>query len=472
MDPMLDAGPHRAFRAVATALLAGTLLLPLACGSDSGESAAPTEPGSREIEAAGLLGNGHVVSLIYDMFGLGTRGEALFLYGRIRLIALSDGQEEAVPEAFEFLEWALDLLRRGRLSPPRSGGTAAEGVTRMFEIIFAELGIGGFPIDPASLLGDDYVVGVVGPGGGKVTVPSAHAAIAFDPGHLSGPTGIVIHALPDPSTPGECPAGFPTGIDCYPLFFEFSLFPESNLAGTPRIGMCVVETGPFAPGGVVEARLRIASPSHTVPGTVDFWPITSAPTTIDCTDLAWGGSPGWWAALDPVWTLFSPDPLYANPGRLGASVSTFSPFAPADPGPTGPQTNGQIDVTVEDGLGEPEAGAFVQVFDETETVVDSGFTDTNGMISFTGLTVDPGGSDYFVTASNAVQAFASDEATLTPGDPTADVLLILTGGLTDGPTDGLTDGPSIGSLGGQSPEEPESPGIPQEWIDWLERLFD
>ncbi len=225
---------------------------------------------------------------------------------------------------------------------------------------------------------------------------------------------------PDPNTPGDCPFGFPVPYDCYPLFFDYSLAPETNLAGVPTIGQCVVEPpDPNAPPNqTVEQRVRIASPDDDNPGELIFWPLATAPATVDCSDLALG-PPGpldaLWAGLGPLQGLFTVSEAHANPGRLGASVSTFSPFAPTDP------VLGTIDATVVDDQQNPISGAIVTVADQNQQVVASDTTDMNGEVT---LTVPFG--TYDVVATNGALSSQVVQVTLTPTAPTAPVTLQIT----------------------------------------------
>lgn len=244
-----------------------------------------------------------------------------------------------VSQTFDFLGQTLDFYHDGRLNSP-SQGTLEEAIVDLFAALFGAIGVAGPPLTPEGIERGDIAVGLFDENGGTLTVPSAHSAIHFDFGDLAGDTWVTIAFIADsdPNTAGNCPFGFPVLHDCYPLFYDYSLVPATNLVDPPRIGQCVVEPpDPNAPPNpTVEARLRIASPDEANPGELIFWPLATAPGTVDCSDLV--PPPGPIDALDALWTglgplqrLFRVGEAYANPGKLGASVSTFSPFAPADP---------------------------------------------------------------------------------------------------------------------------------------------
>ncbi|HUP21099.1 MAG TPA: hypothetical protein VM778_14275, partial [Gemmatimonadota bacterium] len=312
-------------------LLAACAAVAVSCGE---RAEPPSGPSSGVLDPAlDGIADPAVIALIGDLFPPDLRIPALVQYGQIRAHAARSEMDAAVGEAFDFLAWTLGHLAAGHLVPPEPI-TPAEGVVLLFELIFAELGVEGPPLTAANLEGD-VAVGLLGPAGGGVTVPSLHAAISFDPGMLSGPTWVIVAGLPDPQDPGGCPFGFTVDTECYPLFYDFTIHPESNLVGIPRIGMCVVEFGPLAPSETVEMRLRIASENEAVPGTIVFWPLTTAPSSVDCSDLETPPIVGWqgelFDALGPLAGVFRVTPAFANPGRLGGSITAFSPFAPADP---------------------------------------------------------------------------------------------------------------------------------------------
>lgn len=332
--------------------------------------------------------------------------------------AADKSSEKGVKAAFGFVDHVLADYQKGKLAQPGMG-TLEEALTALFDALFAALGFEAPSIDP----GADLAIGTVDETGGVVTVPSAHAALQFAPGDLADDTHVVLSLIPDPDpgTPGGCPFAFPVPYDCYPLFYSYSIFPESNLTGTPTLGQCVVEPpDPDAPpNATVEARLRIASEDENNPGTLVIWPFATAPATVDCSDLAMG-PPDWrdefWAALGPLGELFSVTPAYANPGKLGASVSTFSPFAPVDT-----LVTGSIAVLVEDDAGDPLPGATVDLEDLFATPIATQITGPSGTTTFGGLAFD----DYEVTGSLAGYTTAVDTVTITSAMPSDTVLLEL-----------------------------------------------
>lgn len=406
------------------------LLLLAACGDRNAE--VPSDSAAGPLAPAQLDGiaDPAIIAAIAELFPAGqSRNHAFAYYGRIRVRALTGDMDGAVAEVFGFLHFALRLLQRGILLGPDPGGALAD----LFAMIFEELGVEGPPLSGFALGEGGFAIGLIGPEGGRVTAPNKHGAIAFDPGMLSGPTWVVVAQLPNPADPGECPFGFPVENDCYPLFFDYSVFPESNLTGEdpPRIGQCVIEEGPLAPPNeMVEMRLRIASELN---GMLVFWPMTEAPSTVDCTDLemaAWQSD--LMDLLGPFARVFKVTPLYANPGRLGASVSSFSPFAPADPviEEPDPEVEGTIEGVVLTASQTPVSGATVQLRELRGDYMDSTTTGMDGTFEFTGLPIGPEGTTYRVRTGGRTDS-DSEDVTLTEEDPEAFVVLMVGGGPVD-----------------------------------------
>lgn len=354
----------------------------------------------------------------------GLRNQALAKCANILRQADRD-LDDAVDQSFDFLVQTLDFRSQGMLNDP-SQGTVEQAIVDLFALLFDAIGVQGPSLTAGGIGSGDYVIGQLDENGGILTVPSGFAAAQFFVDDLSGDTWVTIARIldPNPNTAGDCPFGFPVPYDCYPLFYDYSLVPESNLVAsdTPVIGQCVAENDPVnsPPSQAVEDRLRLASPDKDDPGELVFWPLATAPATVDCTELEAALAPLdardlLWSGVGPLQRLFSVSEAYANPGKLGASVSVFSPFAPTDP-----ETGGTIEVIVEFD-GEPVEDATVTVIDESENVVGSGATDENGEITFSDL---PFGT-YFVGATSGALSSGFEEVTLTSADPTATLTLEL-----------------------------------------------
>lgn len=236
-----------------------------------------------------------------------------------------------------FLWYTTRLYDRSRLLEPEEETTEG-AIALLFADLFERIQTEGPPLTAEGIAGGGLAIELVTPDRGRLMVtPNRHAAVRFWEDYVSDRTWAVVIQLPAPQEPTTCPDGFPGGLPCYPLFFDYSLFPESHLQGEPRVSLCVVDEGPFAPPEEALDDLRLASPTHDQPDELMVWPVANASTALDCADasVALFGEERFgdhlWDALGPFHRLFRVTPAYANPGRLGASVSTFSPFAAVDP---------------------------------------------------------------------------------------------------------------------------------------------
>lgn len=300
-----------------------------ACG-DTPEAGPDAGPSSSLAPAAvPVTCTGDAGALIDELFPAGAaRDYAVQQCARIQHRSMKGKTESALLAIEQFIEDLLLLAAQGRLNTP-SMGTIEEAMGALVAALYADAGI-------AVGVGE-IGVGEVDESGGTVASPSMHAAIEFAPGDLGGDTWVTIVPLPLPGSPGDCPFGFPVNHDCYPLYYDVTIHPAGNLIDPATLGFCVLDSGPFAPPSMTVAdRLQIASRDHVNPGQIVFWPVSAAPGAVDCSDLAFAPT-GWqgrvWDALGPFAGLFEVTPAFANPGKLGASISSFTPFAAADPVP-------------------------------------------------------------------------------------------------------------------------------------------
>jgi len=306
------------------ALLAVPLLF-AACS----ESVVPEER-SNPLAAAGPPGrcdDSAIRSAIGDVFSGGLETQALAKCSNVLRKIGEDDLGTALEMTLAWLEQTLDLFDAGQVSD-------RDGIDELFGLVFAALGFGN---------GTDAVVDVVTPAGKNVTTPTGFAGAEFDPNDVSDDTFIVITRLDDPRFPGDCVPGLGfdarPGVACYPLFYDYSVFPEENVVDEVVIGQCVLDPGtdPNAPAdATILNRIRLATPDESGEGIV-LLPVVPGPADVDCTSL--GGviaGDGWrdalWAGLGPLQRVFTVRPAFANPGKLGASISAFSPKIPVDPG--------------------------------------------------------------------------------------------------------------------------------------------
>lgn len=401
------------------------VLTGLLLASCSGERDAPREPANPLQPAVKPTCDTEAVAdIIEEMFPEpGLENEALTKCANIEEKVDSDQIEVATSMIFAFLDQVFELAADDQIEP-LSGKSLEESITELFAALFGLVGV-----DP-----DDVAIGIVDETGGTVTALSLEGGVHFDAGQLLGDTFVWVVGLADPEETGDCPFSFDPGFDCYPKFFDFGIDPESNLVGNGIVALCVVDPpDPFAPPASIAGDLRIASEDDDNPGTLTFWPLADGtPTGVECeepVEIFGTGSP-WsslWAGLGPLEWIFHPTPAYANPARLGASVSAFSPFAATDPAPA---VSGSISGHVFTSSEPPEPIANQEVtLSSSDVEVDrSTTTDPQGRYSFEDLPI-PGGLDTQYTVSTfdpTRKTFDSETVTLDSEDPEAtDVDLFL-----------------------------------------------
>jgi hypothetical protein len=208
-----------------------------------------------------------------------------------------------------------------------------------------------------------------------------------------------------------CPAGVDDSFDCYPLFFDYSVVPESNV--NPAVGLQLGQCN-VSPEGV---EVLLLSPEG-------FLPEDDAPTGIDCTDVEPEevAMTGWrsyaWAVLEPISPLFRVSKAFAGKSPIGGRISAFSPVAPADPESGGEETLGSISGQVFDNSTESSIpGATVELFTSDEELVDTTTTNADGNYSFDDLEL----GDYIVQAeAEGYSSASSDPVTLTEESPDED----------------------------------------------------
>jgi hypothetical protein len=198
--------------------------------------------------------------------------------------------------------------------------------------------VGLDPIAPDLEDPDAAFMMCVGSEGCRVITGTEFAGVVFPPGALPGTHFVSIRRLGDDPGPFD-DSGFPVGEGSFPLFYDFSITPETAFGAGVIGGVCVVEPpDPYAPPDPVVVRLRLA---HLVEGEegpeVEILPLADA-DFLDCTGAstspalsglgAWGART--MAAFEPL-SDFLVAPLWASPGRLGATIAAFSPFGAVDP---------------------------------------------------------------------------------------------------------------------------------------------
>ena len=269
---------------------------------------------------------------------------------RFRNIERKLGQgltDEAIEMMFAEIGFTLHHYEKGRLEGDPG------------PLINAWLAFVGLdPIAPDLDDPDAAFVMCVGAEGCRAITGTRFAGVVFPPGALPGTHFVSIRRLGNDPGPFD-DFGFPVGEGSFPLFYDFSITPETGFGPGVVGGVCVVDPpDPFAPPDPVVGRLRLA---HLVEGAggpeveilplanADFLDCTGASTAPALTGLdAWGART--LAAFEPL-SNFLVAPLWASPGRLGATIAAFSPF-------------GAVDPEFEEGPGEPVPTTTTLVFQD------------------------------------------------------------------------------------------------------------
>ena len=380
------------------------LALPLsilaACGTDR-EPASPVDTSLDLSGVAQFCPSGEISDAIAAIFPTASalRNVATVRCGQVFDAFGKGKQTEAVNKAFAFFVNALQQNAANQLLV--SGPSGEADIVELFTLILTGIGVDLPDVDPEdlvdALMNGEYATGELVPDGDPVITLSKHAGID-DGGGLFGPVTVVIVMIPpdegielsSPSHP--CPAGVDNTFDCYPLFFDYSVSPESNV--NPEVGLKLGQCN-VSPEGV---EVELLSPEG-------FLPLDDAPAGLDCTDV----EPeeitmtGWrsyaWTALEPFSPLFRVTPAFAGQSPIGGRISNFSPVAPADPesGVTLGSISGRVfDTSTEGSI----VGATVDLFtDAGETFVTTTTTNNDGNYFFSDLdlgtyTVEGSAADY------------------------------------------------------------------------------
>jgi hypothetical protein len=185
-------------------------------------------------------------------------------------------------------------------------------------------------------LGSDGTAAVITPTTPDTTIVTGTklAGAQVDSGSVTRPVLLTIKRLPD------SPGPLLTQLDQYPIFYEFSVTPDTGSFALPvTVGVCLANN--VVPVPPDTSRLRVA---HNVApdtmGSIEILPRVPAPF-LDCTNadviglrsanplanLAFGA---WRAARSAVASLFSPERLMAATSGVGGTAKNFSPFGLVD----------------------------------------------------------------------------------------------------------------------------------------------
>lgn len=384
------------------------LVLPVSilasCGTDR-ESGSPVDTALDLTGVAELCPSGDISDDIAAIFPTSQRlrhvatvhcGQVFDAFGKGK-------QTESVEKAFAFFLKTLQQNEAGKLLDPDPSTEAK--IVELFTAIFASIGFDIPEIDPEVLMDGEYAIGTLFPDGPPLLTMSLHAGIGDPGGGLFGPVTAFIVQIPADvpeislsSAEHPCPAGVDNTFDCYPLFFDYSVSPESNV--NPAVGLQLGQCN-VSPEGV---EVQLLSPEG-------FLPLDDAPTGIDCTDVQPEVTmKGWrsyaWTVLEPVAPIFRVTPAFAGQSPIGGRISNFSPVAPADP--NSGAGIGSISGTVFDNTDESTIpGAIIELF-LGESLVTTTTTNSDGNYSFPELDLDTyviqaSAGGYFSNSSDPVE---------------------------------------------------------------------
>lgn len=387
-------GPLRCVRLPLPLLLVATLL---ACEGDPGN--VPSEPGGA-LSGAGACKVAPIEALVPEIYATAKdQSEARGFCGEIERAIGRAEHLVAVTRAYEWLTRTFDLYRAGAVVP----GSETE-IERLFDVeVFGTLlapSFAALPDDDAPDLSslaeglhlDPNLNGVVVTALGEAcdeaagnadpciaTTPNRHAALKLKQNGVH----VVITSLPPQAAYGDCTA-ISDGLshDCFDVQLHVAVFPEDAIVDPGVIGVCVNDVSPFAPGS--DVTIGVTKGETASDGSLVLLPPAIAPGTLDCSDVepAAGLAGRVRSVVDPVLRVFRARPAYASPGKLGASVSTFSPVVPVDEDVRRGSISG-----VATSVFDEVSGANVTVFDPSGAVVATTVTAADGTFLVDGLPI-------------------------------------------------------------------------------------
>ena len=236
-----------------------------ACGTDR-ESASPVDT---SLELTGVAADCPAGDIAADIAALFPTGESLrhvatVNCGQIYKDLGKGKQAQAFRKAFRFFEKTLQQNEDGKLLDPAP--SAEEVIIHLFAAILTDLGFDFPHLDPGALANGEFGFGELTPGGDPVLTVSKHAGID-DGGGLFGPVQVVIFQIGPAEGGGlglaseshPCPAGVDNSFDCYPLFFDYTVVPDSNV--NPAVGLQLGQCNVSPP----DVEVLLLSPEGLLP---------------------------------------------------------------------------------------------------------------------------------------------------------------------------------------------------------------
>lgn len=276
-----------------------------------------------------------IEGLIDDLFDGGNQNAALQRWGQVEELITAPPPHDLAAvrtNTYSLVDYALGKYNQGQLNDVAAPGGTAQALTDLLNLMLCYTGIGGV-VNP---IGDDGAAALYQPGSPPLTLiaPSGYAGISLPAGtgNVTLPTVISLSRVPGPLL---------TGLDQYPLYYEFNTSSGETFLQDATVAVCTAENVTVPD----ETRLRLA---HNVPEpnftTIEILPIGVG--FLDCTGAqatspslgSRGSGPGSFAlrAIDGlanrVFQVLQPDPLSATALVTGVTGTTkrLSPFAAVD----------------------------------------------------------------------------------------------------------------------------------------------
>ncbi|MGH7525672.1 MAG: hypothetical protein ACREMX_03105 [Gemmatimonadales bacterium] len=230
----------------------------------------------------------------------------------------------AQEKALAVVDFILRLYYQGDLV----GGQSPETQEKVLKLINSLYCLVKLPpiTFPLGALGPDAAVAVVTPNSERTLIVTGteNAGLDVQARSVTEATTIVISRLPD------SPGPLLTSLNQFPLFYQFTSFPEVTFTLDAIAGVCVADD----PGG--DSDLRVAHNVGPNFGDIEVLPPAAVPF-LDCDNLGASSSAGRDGSgrFDWAKNIFLPAELHASSAALvstgvGGTTRTFSPFGAVD----------------------------------------------------------------------------------------------------------------------------------------------
>ncbi len=331
---------------VVSVVLSAALVL-AGCNDAPQNPIAPRQPAASQLPSNRAAREAQINGLINALYAPKDQGGVFAQFAKIKAQLASGNTADVQPAIIDFVAMLLADFHNGVLQDP-NGAQPPSIPDALRDLVNSVAEFGGFPpfIPSASAFTSDGLVAIVGTAGGTFKTAAGFAGVRFPAGALPSDVILVVNRLENPQQLGQGP--LPTTFDQYPLFYDFSTFPEiAQFAQPVTVGLCRLEVGePFGPATqAIADRLQLAHPDRADPSTIELLPQADA-SFIQCTGVSLASAEdvhqdrsGTSRALHAlasagsrVASLFLPATAYAVHGGLGGLTSSFSPFGAVDPG--------------------------------------------------------------------------------------------------------------------------------------------